>query len=77
MDLICRIDCVAHVRYEGSAPSGSRGPGVQKVDGETGGMLAVYEKQGKRLPIWIETTAQGKAQTQLVADYIGRRLKSM
>ena len=75
VDLICRINCVHDVRYEGSAPSGSRGAGILKTDAETGGILAVYEKQGKRLPMWIETTARGEAQTQLVTDYIGRRLK--
>lgn len=74
VDLLCRIDCVHHIRYEGSAPSGNRSAGVLKTD-EEGGILAVYEKQGKRLPLWVETTARGAAQTQLVADYIARRMK--
>jgi putative CRISPR-associated protein (TIGR02619 family) len=76
VDLLCRIDCMERVHYDGSAPSATRRPGIQGIDPETGTIQAVYERGGKRLPLVIETTGRGEAQCQLVADYIGRKLKA-
>jgi len=76
VDLLCRIDCVERVRYDGSAPAAARRPGIQDVGVDTGTVRVVYERGGRRLPLVIETTARGQAQCQLLVDYIARRLKS-
>lgn len=64
VDRICRIDAVRAVRYD---PRMLRGPRVRTLDAESGIIGLRYEAGGISLPLAIETTAHGPAQTELVA----------
>jgi putative CRISPR-associated protein (TIGR02619 family) len=66
------IDCVARVRYDKAAASG---PQVKILDAEKGQIGVRYQRGGQVLPLIVETTARGQAQTELVADYLRRKVK--
>ena len=69
---LCENAYVKYVRYD------SRVHGGQKVkildDGKSGHIGVQYTNGGNILPLRVETTAQGKAQTELVMEYIKRQL---
>lgn len=62
---LCAIDCVSAVRYD---PAAHGGPKVKPLDG--GGIGVRYGEPGQELPLRVETTAKGEAQTDLVAEYL-------
>ncbi|HXG59801.1 MAG TPA: hypothetical protein VNO22_00365 [Planctomycetota bacterium] len=64
---LCSIDCVRYVRFDGEAGRGAR---VRLADAERGHIFVRYERSGEVLPLRVETTAQGEAQTALVAEYL-------
>ncbi len=68
---LCEIDCVVWVRY-GDAASG--GPAVRVLDPRAGIVALRYTAGGRELPLVVETTARGQAQTELVANYLRRRI---
>lgn len=67
---ICSIDCVSSVRYDAQA-FGTR---VKVLDAENGTVGICYGSGENALPLRVETTARGEAQTNLVAEYL-RTLK--
>jgi len=69
--VLCEIDCVTVVRYENTNWSGPR---VKIIDPSRGEIAVRFSKGNLSLPLLVCTTARGKAQTQLVADYIAKRL---
>ncbi len=72
VDAICGIGCVSAVRH-GKANLGDRGV-VVKDPGK--GVLAVqYERGGRAISLYVETTARGPDQSELVADYIRKLLR--
>jgi hypothetical protein len=62
----CHIDCVTLVRYDKTARSGPR---VQIIDEKAGVLGVRWGDPGLELPLRVETTARGKAQTEHVAGY--------
>jgi hypothetical protein len=68
---LCEIDCVTRVAYDEAAYGGSV---VKVLDAESGTIAARYGSAGLFLPLRIETTARGKAQIELVIEYIHRRI---
>lgn len=64
---LCAIDCVTSVRYDDEAHGGNR---VKLLDPENGVIGIRYGKPPNELPLRIETTAQGKEQTELVVGYL-------
>ncbi len=66
VDRLCAIDCVTSVRYDAQA-LGSKA----KVMDATKGVIGVcYGDRENALPLRVETTARGEAQTELVAGYL-------
>jgi len=65
---LCAIDCVERVTFDHA----HGGTGVKILDGERGAIGLVYARGGESLPLRVETTARGEAQTTLVADYLRR-----
>ncbi|HXK58579.1 MAG TPA: putative CRISPR-associated protein [Acidobacteriota bacterium] len=66
VERLCAIDCVASVRYDAQA-LGSR---AKILDAANGVIGICYGSGGKELPLRVETTARGEAQTNLVFDYL-------
>ncbi len=66
---LCAIDCVTSVRYEQAI---HRGPKVQVIDAETGAIGVRFGKDDLGLPLRVDTTAQGAAQTELVVRYLSK-----
>ena len=66
---LCQIACVSLVRYDDRLYGGDR---VRIVDPQQGVIGVCYGERGDILPIRVETTARGEAQTRLVAEYICR-----
>jgi len=64
---LCAIDCVTGVRYDAGAHGG---PQVKIMDGAHGVIGVRFGDAGGDLPLRIETTARGDAQTELVASYL-------
>ena len=64
---LCEIDCVSRVAYD---PSTFGGAEVRVIDDSRGTLSVRYGPTGKALPLRVETSARGSAQTKLVADYI-------
>ena len=64
---LCTIDCVSSVRYDSTGCSSQR---VKIRDPENGLIAVCYERSGKKLPLIVKTTARGKEQCELVANYI-------
>ena len=67
VDRLCMLDCVCRVRYSKDACSGDA---VHVHDGKAGVIAVRYGPPGMLLPLLVETTARGNAQTGLVRDYI-------
>lgn len=64
---LCAVDCVTVVRYDHAAHGG---PQVKIMD-STHGIIGVrFGNPGDELPLRIETTARGEAQSELVASYL-------
>lgn len=64
---LCEIDCVCRVRYDQAARGGSA---VKVIDGSSGSIAVRFGQPGNELPLRVETSARGDAQTKLVRDYI-------
>ena len=71
VDRLCEIDCVTLVCYGAEAFSGPR---VKIINAEKGILGVRYGNPGQEMPLRVETTARGQAQTELVAGYL-RQLK--
>ncbi len=67
---LCEIDCVTSVAYEPLAFGGER---VKILDEAAGSIGLRYEKQSKTLPLRVESTARGAAQTDLLVTYLRTR----
>ena len=66
---LCRVDCVEIVAYDDEAYGGNR---VKSID-ESRGILGIrVGPVGKELPLRVETTARGPAQTALVREFFER-----
>lgn len=72
VERLCAIDCVAYVRYDERA---STGPKIEILDPAQGTIGVRYAHGDQRLPLAVETTARGQAQTELVANYLRHTLK--
>lgn len=73
VDRLCRIDCVSRVSYDESAYGGEK----VKILNSTKGDIAVRCGQtDNELPLRVETSARGAAQTELVKKYIARIVKT-
>lgn len=71
MNRLCAIDCVSRVTYDPIAHGGSlRVKILDTMNGDIGITFGATDT----LPLRVETTAKGNAQTELVAEYL-RRLK--
>lgn len=68
---LCEIDCVTSIMYD---DAGFSGPLVKIVDAQSGTLAVRFEAAGQTLPLRVETTARGEAQTELVAEYLRRRV---
>ena len=68
---LCHIGCVCQVRYDKNV---SRSAKVYVIDAGKGIIGVQYKVADKVLPLHVETTASGKEQTQLVADYIQQKV---
>lgn len=68
---LCEILCVSRVSYDESAYSGEK----VKILNSAKGVIAVrYGPKGEELPLRVETSARGAAQTELVKKYIAERI---
>ena len=67
---LCHIGCVRRVSYDESAYGG---PPVKVLDGKTGTIAVRFGEKGNELPLRVETTARGTAQTELVKEYVAHR----
>lgn len=71
VDRLCRIDCVSRVSYDKAAYGGEK----VKILNSTKGVIVVrYGSRGNELPLRVETSARGNAQTELVKEYIAQRI---
>jgi len=68
---LCSIDCVRRVAYDEAAHGG---PAVKVLDADAGILTVRYSSGDNSLPLRVETTACGSAQSELVADYLRHRL---
>jgi hypothetical protein len=66
VERLCAIDCVTLVRYDDQA----LGARVKVMDGEKGVIGVCFGYPEMVLPLRVETTARGEAQTELVAAYL-------
>lgn len=66
VERLCAIDCVTSVRYDAQA----LGARVKVMDGAKGVIGVCFGDPGRELPLRVETTARGEAQTELVAAYL-------
>jgi putative CRISPR-associated protein (TIGR02619 family) len=66
---LCSIDCVSLVRYDETVKGDSP---VRIINAEKGAIGIRYCKGDRELPLRVETTARGEAQTEYVADYVKR-----
>ena len=71
MTRLCEIDCVCRVRYDHAARGGTA---VKVIDGSGGSIAVRFGPAGNELPLRVETSARGDAQTKLVMDYIANRI---
>lgn len=67
VDRLCAIDCVVAVSYDPLAYGGRR---VKILDASNGIIGVRFGQVGDELPLRVETTARGAAQTELVANYL-------
>lgn len=68
---LCQIDCVSRVSYDASVYDGEK---VKILNGDNGNIAVRYSSGGKELPLRVETSARGAAQTELVKKYIAQRI---
>lgn len=68
---LCDVDCVRRVSYDAAACGGDA---VKVLDGPDGAIAVRYGPAGNELPLRVETTARGDAQTNLVKEYISNRV---
>ncbi len=68
---LCQIDCVSRVSYEEAAYGGQE---VKILDRANGVIAVRYGPRGEELPLRVETSARGAAQTELVEEYIAQRI---
>ena len=73
VDRLCEIDCVRRVTYDEAAHGG---PAVKILNPQAGVIAVRYGSADLALPLRVETTARGGDQTELVAEYIRRRVAS-
>lgn len=64
---VCEIDAVRAIRYDAGM---LRGPRVRILDAARGIIGLRYETGDLSLPLAVETTARGDAQTEHVAEYL-------
>jgi putative CRISPR-associated protein (TIGR02619 family) len=69
---LCSIDCVEQVRFDTEAYGGSR---VKVLDATKGIIGIRFGNTGSELPLRVETTARGDAQSELVAKYLRECVK--
>ena len=68
---LCEIPYVSRVSYDASAYGGEK----VKILNSTKGDIAVrYGPTGEELPLRVETSAREESQTELVKEYIARRI---
>jgi putative CRISPR-associated protein (TIGR02619 family) len=70
VDHLCQIDCVTAVRYDAAAHGG---PPVKVIDPDKGVLGVRFGPTGNELPLRVETTANGREQSELVASYLRHR----
>jgi putative CRISPR-associated protein (TIGR02619 family) len=68
---LCCIDCVSRVSYDDAA---CRGAAVKVLDAASGTLAVRFGSGDSTLPLRVETSARGEAQTELVADYLRHRV---
>jgi putative CRISPR-associated protein (TIGR02619 family) len=68
---LCEIDCVRRVAYDEAAYGGST---VKVLDAASGVLTVRYGSPDSILPLRVDTTANGEAQIELVAEYIRGRI---
>ncbi len=64
---VCAIDCVTIVRFDAAAHGG---PQIKVLDAADGVIGVRFGDDDSALPLRVETTARGEAQTELVASYL-------
>ena len=69
---LCNVDCVSYVSFDKAASSG---PAVKVLCASTGTIGVRWGSTGSSLPLRVETTAQGDAQTELVKKHIEKLLR--
>jgi putative CRISPR-associated protein (TIGR02619 family) len=70
VERLCSIDCVSRVSYDESAHGG---PQVKVLDAPAGALGVRFGSVDASLPLRVETTARGEAQSELVAEYLRAR----
>ena len=68
---LCQIDCVSRVSYDEAAFGGEA---VKVLDVSQGVLAVRYGPAGNELPLRVETSACGAAQTELVKDYVANEI---
>ena len=71
VERLCGIDCVARVCFDAAARSG---PAVKVLDADTGTLGVRFGGADTSLPLRVETSARGEAQSELVAEYVRERM---
>lgn len=67
---LCQIDCVTAVRYDATVHGGNA---VKVIDPSNGVIGVRFGPTENQLPLRVETTAKGEAQSELVASYLRQR----
>lgn len=70
---LTEVDCVDIVRYDSSGPHQAGCTRVYRRAPEAGGFGVVYCHGDQALPLWVETTARGEAQLNLVLEWFERQ----
>lgn len=68
---LCQIDCISRVSYD---PAAFGGKATKVLDSAKGVIAVRYGPGGDELPLRVETSARGAAQTELVKKYIAKRI---
>ena len=73
VERLCNVNCVKRVSFDKAT---SRGPAVKVLCASTGAIGVRWGPEGHdSLPLRVETTAQGDAQTELVKKHIEKLLR--
>jgi putative CRISPR-associated protein (TIGR02619 family) len=64
---LCKIDCVTLVRYDAAALGG---PPVKMLNAAEGTLAVRFGPPDNPLPLLVDTTARGEAQTTLVLNFV-------